>query len=54
VLTAVFVQVGAFPLPANSADSAILVTLPPGNYSAQVAGANGATGVALVEVYEVP
>jgi hypothetical protein len=52
-LTAAFAQVGAFALPANSADSAILVTLPAGSYTAQVSGANGATGVALVEIYEV-
>jgi arabinan endo-1,5-alpha-L-arabinosidase len=38
----------------SSLDSAILVTLPPGNYTASVAGASGDTGVALVEVYEVP
>jgi hypothetical protein len=37
-----------------SADSALLVTLPPGAYTAQVSGASGDTGVALVEVYEVP
>ncbi len=37
-----------------SRDSAILVTLPPGAYTATVAGAAGDTGVALVEVYEVP
>ena len=37
-----------------SLDSAILVTLPPGGYSAQVSGYSGDTGVALVEVYEVP
>jgi hypothetical protein len=53
VLTAAFVQVGAFSLPANSADSAVLVTLPSGSYTAQVSGANGSTGVALVEIYEV-
>jgi probable HAF family extracellular repeat protein len=35
-------------------DSAILMTLPPGSYTAQVSGAKGDTGVALVEVYEVP
>jgi hypothetical protein len=52
-LTAAFAQVGAFPLPATSADSAVLVTLPSGTYTAQVSGANGATGVALVEIYEV-
>ena len=37
----------------SSSDSAILVTLPPGAYTAQVLGASGDTGVALVEVYEV-
>ncbi len=37
----------------SSNDSAILVTLPPGGYTAQVSGASGDTGVALVEVYEV-
>ena len=39
---------------ATSNDSAILVTLPPGAYTAQIAGASGDTGVALIEVYEVP
>ena len=34
-------------------DSAILVTLPPGAYTAEVSGVNGDTGIALVEVYEV-
>ena len=38
----------------SSNDSAILVTLPPGPYTAQVAGASGDTGVGLIEVYEVP
>ncbi len=40
--------------PENSPDCAILVTLPPGLYTAQVSGVGGATGVALVEVYVVP
>jgi len=53
-LTAAFANVGAFALPATSKDAALLVTLAPGNYTAQVAGVNGTTGVALVEVYEVP
>lgn len=35
-------------------DAALLITLPPGNYSAQVSGADGGTGIALVEVYEIP
>jgi len=37
----------------SSSDSALLVTLPPGSYTAEVSGASGDTGVALVEVYEV-
>lgn len=49
-----FSQVGAFSLPAGSADSAMVVTLPPGAYTATVTGANGSTGVALVEVYQMP
>jgi uncharacterized repeat protein (TIGR03806 family) len=46
--------VGAFPLAEGSRDSALLVTLSPGPYTIQVSGANNTTGVALVEVYEVP
>jgi hypothetical protein len=45
-------NVGAFAWQAGSADSAILITLPPGAYTAQVSGASGDTGVALVEVYD--
>jgi len=47
-------SVGAFALPASSSDAAVLVTLPPGAYTASVTGANGTRGVALIEVYEVP
>jgi hypothetical protein len=46
--------IGAFPLTAGAQDSALLLTLPPGVYSAVVTGANDSTGVALVEVYDVP
>jgi hypothetical protein len=50
-----FAQVGAFSLSGGtSRDAAILVTLPPGSYTAQVSGVGNSTGVALVEVYEVP
>jgi len=49
-----FGDTGAFALNAGSADAALLTTLAPGNYTAQVTVATGATGVALVEVYEVP
>ena len=46
--------VGAFPLALESKDAALLVTLPPGSYTAQVIGVNNTTGAALVEVYEMP
>jgi hypothetical protein len=45
-------RVGAFALPDDSADSALLISLPPGAYTAQAAGANNGTGVALVEIYD--
>ena len=44
---------GAFPLASGSKDAAMLIVLPPGTYTAQVSGANGGSGIALVEVYEV-
>jgi hypothetical protein len=48
-------SVGAFPWSNPSgADSAILVTLPPGSYTVQTSGASGDTGVALLEVYTLP
>lgn len=52
--SATFAEVFAFTLPQNSLDAAILITLPPGLYSAHVLGSGQITGVALVEVYEVP
>jgi hypothetical protein len=53
-LTAAFGQVGAFALPAASRDAALLATLQPGSYTVQVGGVGGTSGVAIVEVYEVP
>ncbi len=53
-ITAASAQVGAFTLGANSADAALIISLAPGNYSAQLTGANGTTGVAIIEVYELP
>lgn len=51
---AAFTSVGAFNLPANSRDAAIIVNLAPGTYTAQVSGVGATTGVALVEVYQLP
>ena len=54
-ISATAASVGAFGWSSGTSnDSAILVTLPPGPYTAQVSGASGDTGVALVEIYEVP
>ncbi|HVF70437.1 MAG TPA: SMP-30/gluconolactonase/LRE family protein [Chthoniobacterales bacterium] len=39
--------------PANDRESAVLATLPNGNYTVVVAGYNGGTGVGLVEVYNI-
>jgi hypothetical protein len=39
--------------PSDSRESAIVRTLPPGNYTAAVSGKSGATGNALVEVYDL-
>ena len=49
-----FTATYAFALPAASKDAALLVTLPPGVYTAQVSGVGNTTGIALIEVYEVP
>ena len=51
---ATFAQVGAFPLPSGGKDAAMVVTLSPGAYTIQVSGLGNATGVALVEAYELP
>jgi uncharacterized delta-60 repeat protein len=52
-ITAAAATAGAFPLPAGSADSAVLVTLAPGNYTGQVTDFAGNTGPALFEVYSL-
>ncbi len=45
---------GAAPLQDGSKDSALLVTLQPGLYTAIAESTDGGTGVVLIEVYEVP
>lgn len=52
VLSTAFTTVGAFSI--YDVDAALLITLAPGNYSVQVSGREGGTGIALVEVYELP
>jgi len=48
-------QAGAFALATGSRTAALLVTLKPGSYTAQVKAAQSASSsVALIEIYEVP
>jgi hypothetical protein len=46
-------QVGAFALGGAGTDSALLLTLAPGNYTAVVSSATTHTGVVLVEIYDL-
>lgn len=53
-LAATFASVGAFALPSGSKDAALVITLQPGAYTAQLSGIGGGTGDGIIEVYEVP
>jgi len=57
-LATVFPSVGAFGWVAGAKDAALIVSLPasPGGagYTVTVSGSDGGTGVAIVEVYELP
>jgi hypothetical protein len=53
-LTSASVKVGAFPLAANSSDAALLATLAPGSYTVHLTSTTTASGVAMIEAYEVP
>lgn len=46
-------QVTALLPPGNAKESAILVTLDPGAYTAILSGVGGSTGIGLIEIYEV-
>lgn len=51
-LPATFTRVGAFALPANSRDAALVTTLTPGAYTAEIRGGTATeTGEVLLEVY---
>jgi hypothetical protein len=52
VIAAVAQQVGAFALARSSLDAALVLTLPPGAYTAVLGSATPATGPALVEIYD--
>jgi hypothetical protein len=52
-LSQTFRQLGAFSLPVDSLDAAIITTLQPGSYTVVVRGVNDVTGVALAELYKI-
>ena len=54
VTNSLMASAGAFSLPAGSNDCALIVTLPPGQYTAQVTALNVNSGKVMVEVYQVP
>jgi hypothetical protein len=47
-------KAGAFPLANESKDAALLTVLAPGAYSIHATGVGGASGITLIEVYDVP
>ncbi len=53
-VAAAAVRVNAFALGNGSEDAALLITVAPGAYTAAVRGKDGTTGVALLEIYEIP
>jgi len=54
VTAATFSSLGAFPFAsAASRDAALIVTLPPGAYSATVGGVGNTSGIAIIELYEI-
>jgi hypothetical protein len=52
-LAAAATAVAAFPLAPGAADSALLLQLDPGSYTATIRGINGTIGEALAEIYDL-
>jgi hypothetical protein len=53
-LPAVFGSVSAFAFTPGAKDAALMLGLSPGGYTVQVSGADGGSGSAIVEIYELP
>jgi hypothetical protein len=51
-LSNAFSESGAFPLPATSLDSALLLNLAPGPYTAMAGSASNGSGIVLLELYD--
>jgi uncharacterized protein YfaP (DUF2135 family) len=52
-ITQASLSAGAFGLTAGSKDAALIATLQQGDYTVQISGADGGSGVALFEAYEI-
>jgi hypothetical protein len=52
-ITAASADAGAFVLQNGRADAALITTLPAGAWTIQVSGADGGSGVVLIEVYDL-
>ena len=52
-IAAAATHVGAFVWPLGSKDAALLVALAPGPYTVVVRGVGNATGIALIETYDI-
>ena len=46
-------RAGAFAWPKGSKDAALLIALPPGNYTVVLRGVGNTSGVALIEIYDI-
>jgi sugar lactone lactonase YvrE len=53
-IAAAAARVGAFSLDPSARDAALLLTLFPGAYTVQVSSTTAASGIALIEIYDVP
>jgi len=53
-LSTLFAGNGAFAFVPGAKDAALIVSLQPGGYTVTVSGADGGTGNAIVEIYELP
>jgi uncharacterized protein (DUF1800 family) len=52
-MSAVFAQFTGLPFATGSLDSAVISSFAPGNYTVQVSGNGGTSGLCLVEVYDI-
>jgi len=53
-MRAMFASLYLTPLATGSRDAAMVAQLSPGTYTVQLSGVNGTTGVALIQIYELP